>query len=35
MEKSEFKILQKEKNIEEINKRSIKFQKTSNYIFVR
>jgi len=34
MQKNEFKILQKEQNLEVFN-RSVKFQKTSNYIFIR
>ena len=35
MKKNEFKVLNKEQTMEEINKKSIKFQKTSNFIFVR
>ena len=35
MEKSEFKILQKEQGLELSNNRNIKFQKTSNFIFIR
>jgi len=35
MKKNEFKDLNKEQTMEEINKKSIKFQKTSNFIFVR
>ena len=35
MKKNQFKILQKEQGLIEHNGRSIKFQKTSNYIFVR
>jgi FkbM family methyltransferase len=35
MQKNEFKILNKDQNLEVSNKRSVKFQKTSNYIFIR
>ena len=35
MEKSEFKILQKGQDEEQSNNRSVKFQKTSNFVFIR
>ena len=35
MKKNQFKILQNEPNTNELYKKSIKFQKTSNYIFIR